>query len=770
MLRGVLSSSVAVSAAVALAQLWCLSEAAAQPADRPAPAAPATPAAKPPPPPPPVTSGTELYTVVAGDSCRSIALRVIGSAQTINDLHRLNPQLGPTPHALVAGQKLLIPERAPTQADAQLTARRGDVEYRSDKQTTWDAARLGMDLFRAWRVGARARASAEVTFVDASQLRLRENTVVIIYGPAAPRAPATAVRAEIEGGSLEARLAAASAPGSPGSLQVLTPSALAVLRVGRSLFSVDPKGTSLVANHDGEPVAVRAVTRKQPRGAPVRVASGMGSRVEAGKLPEPPRPLPPPPSFGRRELVLATFAATSTVPLSWAPAAGAVRYRAVVLDAQGAEQNAVLLPPGETSFELAAVPPGALRVQISSIDATGFEGIAAGLDVRVVAVAMTPPGASPASPAAPAAPATPATPATPAAPAAPLRVALGARLAVPAGLRCSLEPERAPSTPAPATPAPAAPAAPAASELLARQPGRHRVRCAAAEAEAEAGAATAPAAPPTADPASSLVDIVAVTAAPLDAIGALPREQLTVRSFAVTSEGALGPSLTARGSAGLAVETVGWDGKTLTVALTPTAAAAATETLTLATADLELVTLPLAIAAPPVAARRPPRWSLELGGFAGLLLPPGGSEVGHPGAVRDELASGPLLGVRLAVRATRRPWLAGRLELGAAALSQRGTPDTAAFLVPQVALAVRPLARGPFELWAFGGPGLARLASAPASIRTDTALTLDGGAGVLVRSAGLAFRLDATWSLVDPGGAAELWPSIRLGIASTFDR
>lgn len=775
MLRGVLSSCVAVSAAVSLAQLWQAPLAAAQPAPAARPAPPAAPSSTPP-PPPPVTADTELYTVVAGDSCRSIAYRVLGSAQTINELHRLNPQLGPTPHALVAGQQLRLPRRGPVQPAANLTASRGTVEYRDDKQLTWDPARLGMDLFRAWRVGARSRASAEVTFLDASQLRLRENTVVIIYGPSATRAPATAVRAEIEGGSLEARLAAATT--GVASVEVLTPSALAVLQVGRSLFSVDPAGTSLVANHEGAPVAVRAVTRKQPRGNPVSVARGMGSRVEPGKLPEPPRPLPPAPAFTEPRLVVATFAAAGTVPLAWQPAAGAVRYRVVVLDAQGAEQNAVVLPPGATSFELAAVPPGDLRVQVSSIDATGFEGIPTALEVRVVSVAMAPPGtAAPATPstATPttASPATTANPAT-TAPTAPLRVALGARLVAPAGVRCTLEPVTA--APAPPSPASSSPATPAATSvdasLVARSPGRYLARCVAATAAPSSTPGTGTAAP-TAPPAASLVDVVPVRAAPLDAPTALPRLQRTVLTLDVTSEASesspLG-ALTARGSAGLTVETVSWDGRRLTLAVTPAATADATESLQLATADVELTSVPLAIANPVVAARQPPRYALELGGFAGLVLPPEGSALGSPSADRDELASGPLLGLRLAVRATSRPWLAGRVDLGAAALSQVGTPDTAALLLPSAALAVRPLARGGLELWAFAGAGLARLASAPGSLHTESALTLDGGAGLLVHRAGLAFRLDATWSLVDPGGAAEVWPSFRLGIARAFER
>ena len=38
-------------------------------------------------------------------------------------------------------------------------------------------------LFRQWRVRSQQRASAEVTFRDGSSIQMRENTLVIIYGP-----------------------------------------------------------------------------------------------------------------------------------------------------------------------------------------------------------------------------------------------------------------------------------------------------------------------------------------------------------------------------------------------------------------------------------------------------------------------------------------------------------------------------------------------------------------------------------------------------------
>lgn len=722
------------------------------------------------PAPPPATETSQVYTVVAGDTCRSIANRQLGSAQAIAAIHRLNPQLGPTPHNLIAGQKLLLPRKGPLPADANLTAARGDVAVRKPTAIAWDAAQRGMDLFRAWRVGARAKASAEVTFRDSSQLRLRENTVVIIYGPAAPRQPLVAMRAEIEGGSLEARLAAASGAGP--APEVLTPSSLSTLAQGSALFSVDPaSGTSLIANHDGQPVAVRSVTKqKKPRGAAVKVAKGMGSRVEVGKLPEPPRPLPPPPAFAfsTPQLTVATFAAATTVNVGWREASALHAYRVVVMDAAGVEQNAVTLPPRRTSFELTGVPPGRHKIAVSTIDEAGFEGAPAVLDVDVVAVAMTAPGGSSASPPAPASPDSPAPADRTAVAAAPLKVGLGARLIEPAGLSCALLSTKPGTAEAPSPP----------PSKLASQPGTYHVSCVPAGSSSDA--ATSPSSPARSDEpshpggAGALVEVVGVTVTPVGPPPSISADRATVISLTVESEVPLGPGLDVRSQpqrpGGPVIDGKKWDGKTLTFTVHPTSPSSQAETVELFLGEVTLATFSLPVAA----AERTfevaqPRWRFELGGFAGLLVPASDSRIGTPELARDVLASGPLLGARAAVRQTARPWLAARLELGLAALSQVGTPDTATFFFPSAALALRPLSRGAIELWAFGGAGLGHLSVSPNSSRPETALSLDGGASVQMTHNDLTVRLDATWSLLDPGGENELWPSVRLGLSRTFD-
>lgn len=670
--------------------------------------------------PAPAPPQTDDYTVAPGDSCLSIARRRIGGPQALDELHRLNPQLGATPHKLVPGQTLHLPRARPSSPDANLTAARGDVAVRRPAEASWDQARRGMDLFRAWRVGARERASAEVTFRDNSQLRLRENTIVIIYGPSSQRQPIAALRAELEGGSLEARLAAASqAPPT-----VLTPSAAATLGRGSSLVSVDAAGTSLVANHAGDPVTVRAVERRVPRGAPVKVASGMGSRVEKGKLPEPPRPLPAAPALAQPALIVPTFGASATVPVQWRAVPEAIRYRVVVLDDAGAEQNAVMIPPGTTSCDLAEVPTGAARVLVSAIDAAGFEGPPAALTVRVATLSAQPPGGAAGAPLAEG------------------KLVVGSRLAELDGVACTLAPLDGSAPPDP----------------VARRLGPHRVYCGTVDSSAAA-----------------TIEVVGVELALAGASAPVPRDRSL--QLAVTAPHTVpGPALRLVASPGLLIEAQSWIGESLTATVRATADAGASATLQLMSGELLLgaVEVPIAAAAAAVAAPTTPsgraRWLLDVGGVAGLVLPPDDAEVGEPKVSRDRLASGALLGARARIASARRPYLAAGLELAAANLSQVGTSRSATLLLSTVSVLLRDRVVAPFELWIGAGLGGAAMLNAPGTTERQSKFTVHAEAGLVVHRAGLAFELNAQLLRLGLVDEHDTWLVFQVGIFSGFGR
>ena len=306
------------------------------------------------------------YVVKDGDTCYAIAARELGDRAALPLLHKLNPQLGALPHNLVAGQVLKLP-RLTVDADAHLTGASGLVRFRRPAELAWDAARRGMELFRAWRVGAEERSSAEVTFRDDDRLQLRENTIVIIYGPQKARARITPGRAVIEQGTLRSRLGELSP-----TMEVTTPTAVATIGGGSALVGVIPGGdTSTVANHEGKPVTLASKV-----GGKVKVASGMGSRVLHGKRPEKPRKLPPPPAWvGPSPVGFAALSADgATLIAAWSPVATAAWYRLEVLAPSGTIVGAVEVPANVTRFEMVRVPLGRYQARVSSIDADRLEG------------------------------------------------------------------------------------------------------------------------------------------------------------------------------------------------------------------------------------------------------------------------------------------------------------------------------------------------------------------------------------------------------------
>lgn len=354
---------------------------------------------------------TQQYIVQSKDSCIAIAIHVLGDRMAVHEIHRLNPQLGPQPHRLVPGSILVLPIPAVRGPDARLTRANGDVKIRKPTAGSWDAAQRGMDLFRAYRVGAAARASAELTFSDDASLGMRERTIVVLYGPEKRLAKVITATADLERGTLETRLG--ELDGKP--VAVKTPTSQTQLRGGDVVVTSNDGGPSVYSNHRGRAFELRGRTRQARPG--VKVAAGMGTRVFPGKVPEPPRPLPPTPAWssspGPR---MATPA--GTIALAWNPAERAVHYRVAIRAAGDLVAAQLTTVP---SVEL-VLDPGKYSITVAAFDADGLESAPSDpLAIeRIAPVFVAPNGRVPGAGAA-----------------TPQRVAVGTTLVSPEGIACS---------------------------------------------------------------------------------------------------------------------------------------------------------------------------------------------------------------------------------------------------------------------------------------------------------------------------------------------
>ena len=385
-------------------------------------------------------------TIQKGDTCEKIARELYGDEVHIDVIHRYNPWLGAQlPHHLEPGQKLVLPKTLPPPLpDAEVTVARRKVEARAPEAADWSSARPGLDLWRGWRVNTREESSAQITFRDQSRIEMRENTLVIIYGGIGAshgKARRDTAEATLDRGALRSRLGAYTGK-ADRAVTVTTPSAVAEFAGGSSLVTVDDTGTSRVANHGEGKAAVRSAgAGGKPRGPKVRVAAKMGSRVDQGRPPSKPRPLPPTPAWIDRGIT--TFVAVGelggTIQGEWGAIAGAASYRVEVsADPEGTELLARQVVPAEIQrFEARGLPPGDYFASVAAVDGDAFESAPSErLRLAVARVDLVTPGAAPLPP-----------PPADAAVQGPTRVLRGTRLAVPAGLRCRIddgEPSRAP--------------------------------------------------------------------------------------------------------------------------------------------------------------------------------------------------------------------------------------------------------------------------------------------------------------------------------------
>lgn len=310
---------------------------------------------------------TVTHVIEPGDTCAGVARRYYGDGTRWDIVHEFNPRLGPTlPHRLVPGETLTLPPTLPP--DAWVTEVVREVEHRPGTVEGWSPAEPGTALEVGYRVNTHARSAAELTFRDDSVLELHQNTLLVIHGRTASETQIRPNRVRLARGTLRSRLAGLRGE-ADGGVRVESDAAVASMRAGQAVMAVDGAGASAVSNHAGGAVAVASVGAR----GEVEVGAGMGTVVEKGRAPLPPRPLPDPPTW-RDDVparALGAQPADAVVRLAWAPAPGAKRYR-VELEREGQRFAAADLPADPPVLRLTGLPAGRFAAQLMVMDADGL--------------------------------------------------------------------------------------------------------------------------------------------------------------------------------------------------------------------------------------------------------------------------------------------------------------------------------------------------------------------------------------------------------------
>ncbi|MCC6622425.1 MAG: FecR domain-containing protein [Deltaproteobacteria bacterium] len=248
-------------------------------------------AAPPPLPLIPADAPLRTYVVQPGDSAWSIAAEMYGAGEHYPIIYQYNGFIGRPPYLLTPGQTLRLPVlvKGP---EGKITWLRHDVKTKPPRSLDWLSAREQMNLWKLYRVSTGDASAAHIVFEDRSDLRLREEALLVIYGGSATatrtaRADKREVR--LEHGTLTGGLAQLDAAAGKRELVVETPAAEVGIRGRLTQIQADALA-SMVS-------ALEGTARVTAAGKTVVVAQGQGLVVKKGARPPPPRPLPTAPRW-----------------------------------------------------------------------------------------------------------------------------------------------------------------------------------------------------------------------------------------------------------------------------------------------------------------------------------------------------------------------------------------------------------------------------------------------------------------------------------------
>jgi hypothetical protein len=324
------------------------------------------------------------WVVQKGETCASIATSAYGSARHTGLLGRYSRVRcgGELPEGLT----LVIPASATALPDARVKSLNPAVKAKP-AGGAFSPIAPGAPLQGGASVQTESTGRADIEFLDRTRIFLADNTLVVIHGTAARTSVKKNVPpvVELESGEVKMGLAAlrgeAVELGVTGGARVSATSKDAV---------VEKKGQrTTVAVFDGSASFANG-------GKSVSIPKNYGARAEGAKPPEPPRPLPPAPTWsgtatgqaGFPEIALTLTAKGPDVALGWEAVPKAKAYRIEIARDAGFGDLIVRteVPAATRTLRAEGLPPGAYWIAVRAIDDQEFLGVAAVRSHLVVGV------------------------------------------------------------------------------------------------------------------------------------------------------------------------------------------------------------------------------------------------------------------------------------------------------------------------------------------------------------------------------------------------
>jgi len=330
-------------------------------------------------------SEIRTYIVQPGDSVWSIAEQFYGSGREYRIIYRYNQFIGRPPFLLRPGQVLRLPVGR-VLPEARLNWLKRRVRAQPPRSLDWLPAQENMNLWRQYKVETGDDSAAHIVFEDESDLRLRENALLVIYGGSARRTRTERqekTRVVLEHGTIRGGLA--SLDGDPEPMEVETPSGVVELLATMAQVQAAAERSALSV-YEG-----RATLTAE--GAKVEVPEGFGAVVERGQPPRPPRRLPAVPGWrldGGTAVALVPTGRAASFGAAWEPVDEAAFYRVELAEDAAFQRTLVDVTIDadiQQAVRLEDIAPGAWFARVAALDADGLEGHPSEpLAVRVVEV------------------------------------------------------------------------------------------------------------------------------------------------------------------------------------------------------------------------------------------------------------------------------------------------------------------------------------------------------------------------------------------------
>jgi len=321
------------------------------------------------------------YTVQPGDSIWSIAEEFYGSGDKYAIVYKHNTFIGLPPYILKPGQVLTLPEGEQVPA-AQVEWVRREVKAKPPRSLDWLSASTKMNLWKLYQVSTGDESAVHIVFEDASDLRLGDNALLVIYGGSSRRAQ------KKEDEKTKVLLKEGTVRGGISSLDkkpmvVETPSGVVELQAKLAQVQADALA-AIVSVYEGQ-------AEVKSEGKTVKVPKGQGTVVEKGKPPEAPRPLPAPPGWALAgdgsPVAIVPEGGRAFFEATWTKVDAAKTYRVELALDEGFKQVPVnvLVGAETTRFKLEQIPAGRYFARIAARDARGLEGMpSSALQIDVV--------------------------------------------------------------------------------------------------------------------------------------------------------------------------------------------------------------------------------------------------------------------------------------------------------------------------------------------------------------------------------------------------